>query len=436
MNCLNQEELIELALGSENGQASSHLATCAACRASLEDWRGLAARVAAAQHAFDVGHTAERERLMAVIATESVSRFCSPIRKGRMSMKQRVVFSGMAAAAALLLAAWLVVAGRPLSAMEQVAAKIREATSFSLETTNEEEGKKWPGGKLYWKAPGTVRLETTDAPEGNPLVMIFPYHQPGIEIDEKHKTYQRQPAREGYSSPIMALWKLGSYSGNAEKELAPRNIDDRPTRGFQVAAEKVDPSMQGTLNIWVDTETNLPALVELEIPQPKGKMTMHHFEWNTALDPKLFDTQPPEGYADKTPQPPGVDKIDEHIRDGLKFYAEVMGGHYPRVKMVYGDVTMNELWGKLGIDTRHMTEEQIKSEAYVKGLRAIAGFGWINTILRDNADAAYHGKAVGPDDKDKVLLRWKLDDGSYHVMYGDLHAETVNAERLKTLEGK
>ncbi|HVC98383.1 MAG TPA: hypothetical protein VND64_32250, partial [Pirellulales bacterium] len=273
-------------------------------------------------------------------------------------------------------------------------------------------------------------------PEGNPLVMIFPYRQPGIEIDEKHKTFQRLPAREGHTSPLMAVWKLGGFSGEADKVLEPRKIDDRPTRGFRIAAKKIDADLNGTLDIWVDAETNLPALVEFQMERPKAKMTMRHFQWNEPLDVKLFDTAPPEGYADKTPKPPSVDEIDEHIRLALKFYAEVMGGNYPRVKMVYGDVTMNELWKKLGIDTRHMTDEQIRSDTYVKSLKATHGFAWINTILRDNADAAYYGKTVGSNDKDKVLLRRKLDDGNYRVIYGDLHSESVAADRLKALESR
>jgi len=43
---------------------------------------------------------------------------------------------------------------------------------------------------------------------------------------------------------------------------------------------------------------------------------------------------------------------------------------------------------------------------------------------------------VGPSDKDKVLLRWMLEDGRYEVIFGDLRTETVTAERLRALEGK
>lgn len=448
MNCLNQEELIRLVLEGtahqdlSGGQcppyerAEAHLASCAACRAAVEDWRRISARVAEAHQAFDEGHALGRERLMTALAAEALSNSRSPLWKGTLSMKQRVAFSGIAVAAALLLAAWLVVAGRPLSAMEQVAAKVREAKSFSFEMSSQVDGNQGPGSKFYWQAPGTVRLEDTALPEGNAVISVFHYHQPGIEIDEKHKTYQRLPAREGYASPLMAVWKLGSFSGDADKEFAPRKIGDRPARGFRIAADKIDSGLRGTLDIWVDAETDLPVLVEYDMQQPKAKMTMNHFQWNEPFDATLFNTDPPKGYADKTPKPPTLAEIVGYITESLKFYSETMGGHYPRVKMVYGDVTMNELFDKLGIDTAHPTEEQLKGDAYGRGMRSIRGFASINGILRDNADAAYYGKTVGPNDKDKILLRWKLDDGDYRVIYGDLRSETVGAERLKALEGK
>ncbi len=57
-------------------------------------------------------------------------------------------------------------------------------------------------------------------------------------------------------------------------------------------------------------------------------------------------------------------------------------------------------------------------------------------IRAHNPDAAYNGKTVTAKDKDKVLLRWKLDGGRYEVLYGDLRAEIVTAERLQQLEAK
>ena len=49
-------------------------------------------------------------------------------------------------------------------------------------------------------------------------------------------------------------------------------------------------------------------------------------------------------------------------------------------------------------------------------------------------DVAYYGDRVTPLDFDRVLLRWRLDDDSYRVVYGDLRAETVDPWRLGELE--
>ena len=37
-------------------------------------------------------------------------------------------------------------------------------------------------------------------------------------------------------------------------------------------------------------------------------------------------------------------------------------------------------------------------------------------------------------DTGKVLLRWKVSDKEYRVIFGDLHAETVSPEKLAELE--
>jgi hypothetical protein len=45
-------------------------------------------------------------------------------------------------------------------------------------------------------------------------------------------------------------------------------------------------------------------------------------------------------------------------------------------------------------------------------------------------------KAVELASKDtgKVLLRWKVSDKEYRVIFGDLHTQTVTAEKLAELE--
>ena len=43
-------------------------------------------------------------------------------------------------------------------------------------------------------------------------------------------------------------------------------------------------------------------------------------------------------------------------------------------------------------------------------------------------------KIITPKDADKVLMRWKVSDNEYRIIFGDLHAETVTPEKLVELE--
>jgi len=49
-------------------------------------------------------------------------------------------------------------------------------------------------------------------------------------------------------------------------------------------------------------------------------------------------------------------------------------------------------------------------------------------------DPAYYGKKVRPGEGDKVLMRWKIDNDNYRVIFGDLTTENVPTEQLGDLE--
>ena len=53
---------------------------------------------------------------------------------------------------------------------------------------------------------------------------------------------------------------------------------------------------------------------------------------------------------------------------------------------------------------------------------------------QDGKDPAYYGKDVKAGDANAVLMRWKISDGTYRVIYGDLSAENITAEKLKEME--
>ncbi len=65
-------------------------------------------------------------------------------------------------------------------------------------------------------------------------------------------------------------------------------------------------------------------------------------------------------------------------------------------------------------------------------LQALCGF--YANLSQEKKDPAYYGKMVKPGDAAQVLLRWKTAENEYRVIFGDLHAITVDAGTLIKLE--
>jgi len=361
-------------------------------------------------------------------------------------MRQRTAFGSIGVAAALaLLMMWLGNGPSHVSAMERMAENIRRVTSYQVTLESEIQIGQPPSKPVattifFWVAPGSIRIQEkgSESVLAAEDISIYPVGKPGIAINTKAGTFRFVAARQGFKSPFIIVEELGNFSGQADRKVGVKQINGRQANGFEIDARKIDPNAYpGRVQIWIDGESQL--LVKLQYEFVEGgrpsKLTMRDFRWNVALDPKLFDPTPPEGYTDTTEPSKSLTERVQIITEGLKIYAEFSGGHYPRGTMVYGDVTRDEIFKMIGIQGQP-TREQNRSDQYVKALRANLAATHLNEILRDNPDAAYFGKTVEPKDAGKILVRWKLEDGRYQIIYGDLRSETVATERLRELEGK
>lgn len=378
---------------------------------------------------------------------------------GRLTMRQRIAALGGVGIAAILglLLLWGGIATKPLSAMEKMAAAVRRAKSNKrtehVKITNDFPKPGRPAVleatfTVYRQLPGAVRTEATysdhpwnsDHPWKGPgpeKTEVFPAGKPSIFIHHPTKTFRRYPPlRKGpHSSPFDRIEDLGEFSGKADRQLGTREIDGKKADGFRIEMEKICPDSRGSVaEVWLDRSSSLPVFVRYEYKDLDNSTIteIRDIQWNIDLDPKLFDPTPPKGYTDITPKPPALEDQIRDIIESLKIYAQASGGRYPANSVSYLDTT-DDLCRLLGLRERPGGK---KEGSAGKAAKAMAGFEQIGDIQAYNPDAAYYGKTVGPKDKDKVLLRWKLDDGRYEVIFGDLRSEAVTGERLRALEGK
>ena len=367
-------------------------------------------------------------------------------------MRQRIAaLGGVGIVAALGLAIlWGGSFAKPVSAMEKMAEELRKVKSYKCMTTMQfkrdltEPGDPpvvEPTWTTYWLTPGYVRIDSVNAADwhgpGPQSTRIVPPRQPAIDIDHKSKTFQRLPAATSIalSGPLDDLEHLGELANKPHRELGTQVINGKQASGFEIDRAKAFPgSMPGTIQVWLAADSKLPVVVRYE-QQARGYHTtqlISDIQWNINLDPKLFDVIPPQGYADKTEKPMALEEQVRRIVEGLRVYSDVNGGRYPPRNGMLG-AHFDELLAKLGL--ARMPIGDAKEGNAVKARKAFDGFNEILNVFAYRPDAVYNGKTVKQADKDKVLLRWKLDDGRYAVIFGDLRSETVTSERLRALEG-
>jgi hypothetical protein len=379
----------------------------------------------------------------------------------RMAMNRRLQVSAGAivglAAVLVFLLVWGGIDVKPASAMEKMAESIRHAKSLKVTMSMEFKLALEPGKPpvtsnmtetLYWLAPKSYRMERKGGlhMQGVDGTDIFPAGKPGIRIDDTAKKFRRVPARLAAESPFMMLDKLSTFSGQADRKLGEKTIGGKRTWGFEIDGKKIDSDgCHGPVEIWLSAESNLPVLINynMKISGVPIVLKMEKFQWNIDLAPKLFAAEAPAGYVEEKINPaeyPGPEKVLQGITLALKTYAELCGGHYPRITRTFAEPVRDEMFEAAGIKLPVTGERMMHDKPYRERCHkveaAFQGFAVFNRVLQSNPDTAYYGKNVGPKDKDKVLLRWKLDDGRYQVIFGDLRTETVTAERLRALEGK
>jgi hypothetical protein len=75
-----------------------------------------------------------------------------------------------------------------------------------------------------------------------------------------------------------------------------------------------------------------------------------------------------------------------------------------------------------------------REEKFQRIERATVGLDWIARIVRNRNHAGYYPQTVGPHDKDKVLLWWRVfAPVRYRVVCGDLRTEIVSEARWAEL---
>jgi outer membrane lipoprotein-sorting protein len=295
-----------------------------------------------------------------------------------------------------------------------------------------------------------------------------------LEFDEARFDSWRQQ-----SDPRTLIKRILEFE---HTNLGRSTINGLEVEGFQTT-DPSGPMGQAETKIWIDVVTKFPVRMEVRKSGPDDKsvcLTFHDFQWDVPVDAAQFKPVIPDDYEPGQPmmqimlqKEPAADEeaakdreaeekeramraqmaskmlvmsekavIDEQAAlKGLKLFAK-LGSRYPET------IDMPDLFGDLarlikgdGPSTKvfretiqNLTDEELMNYK-LEVVMSVRGLGmFYQTLVRDNKEPAYYGQSVTPEDADQVLMRWKVSESQYRVIFSNLHAETVTADVLAELE--
>jgi outer membrane lipoprotein-sorting protein len=223
-------------------------------------------------------------------------------------------------------------------------------------------------------------------------------------------------------------------------ELGRSVIDGIEVEGF----ETTDPSFMAgmakdvKMRLWVDVETWLPVRQELDInvnEQMQMQQVVYDYQWDIQVDASEFEI-PPDYSLLAEVEMPSI-KFDEgKTIQGLRAFAEIADGKYPSsmTVMAITQEASKALAESMAIDLIKDPNQEVTQKLMNKMMLLQAPIISYTQLVQQNKDPAYYGDTVTAEDADAVLMRWKVSDDQYRVIFGDLTAENVSAERLAELE--
>ncbi len=419
------------------------------------------------------------------IAQETSNNFSSSLKQTRQPKRlilleqiMRSRITKLAAAAVIFVA---VIAGWPLLDSKQgvvladVLAKIEQVRAYMYRVKMTTTGNLTTGMPSEQEIAVTVsndygtKWDTDMTIPGNgekmnQQVYVLPGQKTVVSLMPKTKQYMRMELDDDW---LARMKKQNNDPREVIKqimnceytELGKSVIDGVEVEGFQTT----DPAYfsgaveEGTFTLWVDAETWLPVRSEEDFKM--GEQTSVHgvtydYQWDIPVNASEFQPVIPEdftAFATDGIKMPGMS--EQAAIEGLRLFAE-MSGRYPEkitlVELGQEILALSQDMEKMKYVTdkleilreelsrTQMTEEEIRNAVMKKSfeiMQPIQSPGWFYMMLvTDKKEPAYYGQSVTPADADAVLMRWKISDDEYRIIFGDLSVGKATAEELAGLE--
>ena len=303
----------------------------------------------------------------------------------------------------------------------------------------------------------TMTDPNTGQEEMTQQMYILPDKKMMISLMPEQKKYMRME----FDDDLLASMKrqnndpremIKQIMGCEYTELGRSVIDGIEVEGFRTT----DPAFYGgamenlELTLWVDVEKWLPVRTEMDFKMNE-QMQMHgviyDYQWDIQVDASEFKPVIPEDFTAFPTEGMKMPSMSEEAAvEGLKFFAEIFGQYPKKLNLMNlmqefsalkDSENLTDAGLKLQEEMKQMTkdEDDERIKKVMEMMRQVQSIGmFYMTLVQDKKEPVYYGQSVGPNDADTVLMRWKISDDEYRVIFGDLTIKNVPAEELAELE--
>ena len=287
---------------------------------------------------------------------------------------------------------------------------------------------------------GTRRSQTYILFEDGVVVTVIPDQKKYFKVTISDEQMQKMGEENGDPVTLLKAMLEHKYT-----ELGRKTIDGVAAWGIQVSDPKLGTKMgsfisggmfdETTVQLWVDQKHELPIRIYATGSSKDGRASMEmvydSFQWDIQIEPARLTPEIPNDYELVAQGKWEAGKEGEEIIDVLRLFVEFADGVYP------GSLKTMTVANAIApvLKKRFSAGSAKPSKELIARLMKVDMVGMMYTTLeRDGKDPAYYGDRVSAKSPRAVLFRWKIDDNTYRVVFGDLSTEDVSADKLIQLE--
>jgi hypothetical protein len=300
---------------------------------------------------------------------------------------------------------------------------------------------------------GAVRIDSSmQSPDGDRktqtyilfddrvIFTVMPAQKKYLKVDIGPEQMDKMAEEKGDPVTILKAMLEHDYT-----ELGRKTINGVAAWGIEVSDPKLGAQMgsfisggmfdKTIVHLWVDEVHELPIRMTATGSSADGQtsmeLAMSDFQWDVAIDPVLLKPEIPDDYELLAQAQWERGREGEEIVEVLRLFVDYVQGRYPTSlnTMTVAQAIAPALKGKFPPGSGGLSQELIAR------LMKVDRVGMMYTTLeKEGKDPAYHGDTISIETPKAVLFRWKIDDQTYRVVFGDLSQSDVTPAELAELE--